>query len=272
MMIDWSAGAQSATILLREGLEALLVIASLSGFLKRMDAHDQQRALLGGAGIGVLASFVAAWVFERFFDGVHNDLVEAVVMAFAAILMVSVSGWLYLRQDPRARHSELRQLAARSLGGSAAPMAGIAFLAVFREGGETILFLHALANSSGGWTGGFIGGLVFATATLCVLFLVMQRVAVRLPLRPIFFTTSAVLFLTGLEAVAGAIQELQEQALFPIHSSGLEDILVPLGLNATWEAVGLQCVILAVAGMAAAAVRLSWTADSPQSARAVAAE
>ena len=93
-MIDWSAGVQSATILLREGLEALLVIAALSGFLKRMDAYDQQKALLAGAGTGVLASFVAAWVFERFFDGVHNDLVEAVVMAFAAILMFYVSGWL----------------------------------------------------------------------------------------------------------------------------------------------------------------------------------
>ncbi len=84
-------------------------------------------------------------------------------MVIAAVLMLYMSGWMYLKQDPKAWMGELRRSAERALDSGATISLGlIAFLAVFREGGETVLFLHALAKTSGGWSFGLIAGLVVA--------------------------------------------------------------------------------------------------------------
>ena len=90
----------------------------------------------------ILASLVAAWLFQTLNDGQHNDLVEAVVILAAAALMLYVSGWLLVRQDPRAWQAYLKERAEGALAqGTAWAIALLAFLAVFREGAETVLFV-----------------------------------------------------------------------------------------------------------------------------------
>jgi hypothetical protein len=115
--------------------------------VKRAGVPEKLRPIYLGAALAVLASFGAAVVFELFFEGEHNDCVESGVMAVAVALMLYVSGWLFLRQDPNVWMNELRQHAARALSsGTAVCLGVIASRAVLREGGETILFLHALAT------------------------------------------------------------------------------------------------------------------------------
>jgi len=262
-MNEISAGLQSATILLREGVEALLVIAALAAFVKRAGVPDKVRPIYLGAVLAIIASFGAAVVFELFFEGEHNDFVESGVMAVAAALMLYVSGWLFMRQDPKVWMNELRQHAARALAsGTAVSLGFIAFLAVFREGGETILFLHALATSSGGWSLGLIGGLIFAALCLAAIFYAMQRLAVMLPLRPLFLVTSAFLFLMGLRFVGGAIQELQEQTVISYTTVKLPAWLETIGVNPTWEAIGTQLAIATVAAISLLAVRLRQSGSS----------
>jgi high-affinity iron transporter len=84
---------QAAGILIREGLEAILVIAALAVYLIKVGANARLPALYGGAGVAVLASIGTAWVFERFFGGAHDDLMEGVIILVAAALMLYVSGW-----------------------------------------------------------------------------------------------------------------------------------------------------------------------------------
>jgi len=251
-MSNWSVGIQAAVILLREGLEAMLVIAALAAFIRRSGLHKELAALYGGAFAAIAASFGATWVFEAYFNGAHNDFVEAGTMLMAAVLMFYMSGWLFLRQDPKAWQADLRRATERAVNkGAALSLAGIAFLAVFREGGETVLFLHSLALTSGGWGAAIIGGLGVAVLGLLALFIAMQWLALRLPLRPIFLVTSAFLFVMGLKFIGDAAQELQEQAIVPIHDQGVPDIFLTLGLNGTWEAIGMQAllVLLAVVGI-----------------------
>lgn len=243
---------ESATILLREGLEAMLVIAALAAFLRRAGAADRLPAIYGGAAAAILASIAAAWVFATFFGGVHDDLIEAAVMLMAAALLLYMSGWLFLRQDPKAWQAELNALAGRALGtGTAWSLAGIAFLAVFREGAETILFLAALATSSGGMNASMAAGLILAAVALAAIYGAMQWLAFRLPLRPIFLATSALLFVIGLKMIGEAIQELQEQAILPVDTDGVPDVFYALGLNGTWEAIGAQAAVIALAVLAA---------------------
>src|SRR5262245_38938005 len=171
---------QSASILIREGLEALLVIVALAVYLTKAGARDRLPALYAGGALAVAASLAAAWVFERYYGGSHNDVVEGVVILCAAALMLYVSGWLLVRQDPRAWQAYLRDQADRALARRTALAVGaLAFLAVFREGAETVLFIHALAKTSGGWTIALFGGLGAAAGGLILAFLAVTMLGVR---------------------------------------------------------------------------------------------
>lgn len=248
-MADGSIFVQAFTILFREGLEALLVIAALAAFLRRAGASDRIPPIYLGAGAAVLASLGMAWVFETYYDGTHSDLFEAGVMLAAAALMFYMSGWLFMRQDPKAWQADLHRLAERALGaGTVISLAGIAFLAVFREGAETILFLHALAKGGSGFDGSLLAGLGVAALALAAMFVAMQWLALRLPLRPMFLVTSAFLFFMGVKMVGEAIQECQEQSLLPFSTDGVPAFVAGWGLsNGSWEALGAQGAILLVA-------------------------
>lgn len=247
-MADGSTFVQAFTILFREGLEALLIIAALVAFLRRAGAAERIAPVYAGAGAAALASLAMAWVFQTYFDGNHNDLMEAGVMLAAAALMFYMSGWLFVRQDPKAWQADLNRLAERALGaGTVLSLAGIAFLAVFREGAETVLFLHALAKTNNGFDGSLFAGLGVAALALAAMFVAMQWLALRLPLRPMFVITSAFLFVMGLKLVGEAFQEFQEQTLVSVHDGGVPAFVTEIGFNGTWEAIGTQAVLVAIA-------------------------
>jgi high-affinity iron transporter len=239
---------QSATILLREGLEALLVIAALAAYLRKAGAQERLPALYGGAAVAILASLIAAFLFEAFNNGEHNDVMEGVVILLAAALMLYVSGWLLLRQDPKAWQGFLKTKADAALARrTAMAVAVLAFLAVFREGAETVLFIHALAKTEGGWSVGLIGGLVAAAAGLVVLFFVINVIAQRIPLRPLFIITSAFLFIMAIKFIGEAIQEFQEQVIVPSTIAPKAEWLLQIGLNPTLEALGVQLAVIVLA-------------------------
>ncbi len=247
-----SEALQSGSVLVREGLEAILVIAALAAFLRKSGAERSIGWLYGGAIAGVVASLFVAALFEMFFGGVHDDRVEALVLVFAAVMMLYMSGWLFLRQNAAAWTAELKQKAGAIGTGATLSMAMIAFLAVLREGAETALFLHATARTASGWSAGIVTGIVVAFAILMLLVLAIVWLAVRLPLRPMFVVTSAFLFVMGLKFVGAAIQECQEQVLVPMHPADVPRWLIDLGLNPSWEALSAQLLIALVAALGVA--------------------
>nr|WP_225117302.1 FTR1 family protein [Bradyrhizobium sp. BRP22] len=129
-----SAFVQAAVILLREGLEAMLVIAALAGYLSKVGADHRIRALYGGALAAIGASIIAAWLFAVLNSGEHSDILEGVIILFAAGLMLYVSGWLMVKQDPRGWNEYLAHKAETALAQDTVWAVGaLAFLAVFRE-------------------------------------------------------------------------------------------------------------------------------------------
>ena len=163
-----SAFIQAAVILLREGLEAMLVIAALAGYLTKAGAAHRIQALYGGALAAVGASIIAAWLFAVLNSGEHSDILEGIIILFAAALMLYVSGWLMVKQDPRGWQEYLAHKADTALSQDTVWAVGaLAFLAVFREGAETVLFINALATAEGGWSAGLFAGLAAATRGPC---------------------------------------------------------------------------------------------------------
>lgn len=257
-MNSLSVALQSGGILLREGLEAMLVISALAGFLRRGGADGTPlKMLYAGAIAAILLSIAGAVVMATFLNGAHDDRIEAAIMLAAAALMLYMSGWLFLKQDPQAWKAEMKAMAEKALASrTAEAMALIAFLAVLREGAETVLFLHALAGTSGGWSLSLIAGLGVAALLLAGLFVAMQWLALHLPLRPLFLVTSALLFVMALRFVAGAVQEFQEQGLVGVHDAPLPDWIVNFGFNPNWESVAIPGLIALVALVSTIALRL----------------
>lgn len=241
---------QSAAILLREGLEALLVIAALAAYLDKAGARSRLPALYGGALLAVVASLIAAFLFAMYNGGEHNDLIEGVTMLAAAALMLYVSGWLLVRQDQAAYQRMLKDQADAALAKSTGvAVAVLAFLAVFREGAETVLFVHALAGTVGGYGVQLVAGLVAAAVALAVIFVFINVIARRIPLRPLFIITSAFLFVMALKFIGQAMQEFQEQQFVPFTPIKNNGWMENIGLNPTWEAVSTQLAIIVLAGL-----------------------
>ncbi|MEH2477811.1 high-affinity iron transporter [Nitrobacteraceae bacterium AZCC 2146] len=240
-----SAFIQAAVILLREGLEAMLVIAALAGYLKKAGGGHRVAALYTGAVAAIFASLVAAWLFAVFNSGDHSDVLEGVIILFAASLMLYVSGWLMVKQDPRGWQDYLAHKADDALAqDTGLAVATLAFLAVFREGAETVLFINALATTEGGWSVGLFGGLAAATAGLVVLFYFINLIAQKIPLRPLFIITSAFLFAMAIKFIGEAVQEFQEQAIISVTDVKGSAFLSTIGLNPSVEALSIQLLVI----------------------------
>jgi high-affinity iron transporter len=243
-----SAFIQAAVILLREGLEAMLVIAALAGYLTKAGAGHRIQALYAGSLAAVGASIVAAWLFAVLNSGEHSDILEGIIILFAAGLMLYVSGWLMIKQDPRGWQDYLAHKADSALAQDTVwAVAALAFLAVFREGAETVLFVNALASAEGGWSAGLFAGLGAATIGLVVLFYFINLIAQKIPLRPLFIITSAFLFAMAIKFIGEAVQEFQEQAILPFTELKSVAWLGAIGLNPTLEALSAQLLVIVFA-------------------------
>jgi high-affinity iron transporter len=236
-------------ILLREGLEAVLVLAALAALLRRA-APERAGALLWGALGGILASLAAAAAYAAFLGGAHDDRVEAVTCLLAAGLMLWTGGWLARSADPRAWARSLQARADRALAGRNVALAvgAIGFLAVFREGAETALFLAALGG--GQQPVQLALGIGVAALLLALLWRVISRGVVKLPLRPLFLGTSVFLLVMAARFAAAAVQELQEQAFLPFTPLDLPSWLAEVGVPDSVEALAAGLAVLVIAAPA----------------------
>src|SRR4029077_17949362 len=120
------------------------------------------------------------------------------------------------KQDPKGWKDYLAHKADAALAQDTVWAVGaLAFLAVFREGAETVLFVNALATTEGGWSLGLFAGLGTATLGLVVLFYFINLIAQKIPLRPLFIITSAFLFAMAIKFIGESVQEFQEATLLP---------------------------------------------------------
>jgi len=226
----------------------MLVIAALAGYLTKAGAAHRIQALYGGALAAIAASLVAAWLFAVLNSGEHSDIMEGIIILVAASLMLYVSGWLMVKQDPRGWQDYLAEKADHALAQDTVWAVGaLAFLAVFREGAETVLFINALATTEGGWSASLFAGLGVATVGLAVLFYFINLIAQKIPLRPLFIITSAFLFAMAIKFIGEAVQEFQEQSVLPFTELKSMSWLDVIGLNPTVEALSAQLLVIVFA-------------------------
>lgn len=237
----------AAIILLREGLEALLIVAALLAFLKQTGNGAKRPWIWAGGGAGIAASAVVAILVQILFSqataGANRELLEGVVGLVAAAMLLYVSYWLHSKASLGAWQRYIASKSKSALAtGRLLSLALIAFLAVFREGAETVLFYVGIAPSIS--LANLLLGLGLATAALVVLAVLILWVGVRVPMRPFFLVTSLLIFYLCVKFVGTGIHALQVAGVLPATSADFLPSNEFFGLYPTWESSLPQLLIV----------------------------
>lgn len=242
-----TAAVSAFFILVREGLEALLVVAAIIAFLIKSGRREAMPWIHAGW-IGALAMGVATWFAASTLiaiSGATRELTEGVTALLAAVILIYVGVWLHGKSYAHAWKAFIDQhLGAALQGGTLWALAGVSFLAVYREAFETVLFYQALWQQVGeGAHGSVVIGFLCGAATLAVLAWAILRYGIRLPIG-LFFTVCSIL-MAGLAVVftGHGIKALQEAGMIAAVPFG--DFNLPaLGIYATAESLLAQLFVL----------------------------
>ena len=240
------------TILLREGLEALLIVVAMIAFLRKADRGDMVRHVHGGWVVALLAGGIT-WAIATFVIGVSGasrELTEGFGSLFAAAVLLSVGIWMH----GKSRAGEWQRYITKTLGKalserSAWFMFGLAFIVVYREVFETILFYAALTAQ--GSNAAILAGAGSGILALGLIAWAMLRFSARLPVSEFFKYSSALIAILAVVLAGKGVAALQEAGLIEIAPLAQVPRIPVLGLFPTWETVGAQ---LLVAGIVAAGV------------------
>ncbi|MBI4575038.1 MAG: FTR1 family protein [Planctomycetes bacterium] len=253
---DHAAAAFNAfLIILREGLEALLIIAALAAYLRKVGRADRLRHLWVGAAAAGAAS-LGLWLVARGLvrmSGAAREAIEGGTMLLATAVLFWVSYWLISRAEAARWQAFVREQVAGALRSERTwALAVVSFLVVFREGFETVLFYEALLGDAGG--GPVALGLCAGILALGLVYLGMSLVGRRIPLRPFFAITGGLLYLLAFKFAGDGVVELQEALLVPAtRTAWVPDLpwaAAWLGIHPTVESAMAQA-LLVVAAVAA---------------------
>jgi len=250
---------QSFVIMVREGLEAILIIGALLAFLTKTGAGARRRDIHIGVGAAVGTSLLTAVLLETLFQIAPNQRegLEGGTMLVAAMMLFYVSYWLLSKMEVAKWNRFVKGKVQDALSsGSALALVSVAFLAVYREGFETILFYKALFVAAGAGAGVLpvVGGIVAGGVVLVAAYLAINRFGVRLPLKPFFGVTSAFLYYMAFVFAGKGIAELQEGGLVGTTIVPWAPRVPALGIYPTLESLALQGVLLVLF-----LVALAWT-------------
>ncbi len=242
---DASTVVGAFTILLREGLEALLIVVAMIAFLRKAKREDALVYVHGGW-IAALAGGAATWAVATFAIGVSGasrELTEGFGSLFAAVMLLSVGIWMHGKSQAGQWQKYIRdKLSAALSRRSAWFLFGLAFLVVYREVFETILFYIALWTDGNG--GLILGGAAAGTAVLAVVAWVMLRYSQKLPISQFFAYSSGLVAILTLILAGKGIAGLQEAGLINVMPVPDFPRISMLGIFPTVETIAAQLVAL----------------------------
>ena len=242
---DASTFLGAFTILLREGLEALLVVIAMIAFLRKAE-RSEALAYVHGGWVSALVAGAGTWAVATYaigISGASRELTEGFGSLLAAAILLSVGIWMHGKSQAEEWRRYIRDKMQGALSrGSAWFLFGLAFIVVYREVFETILFYAALWTPDNGAT--ILAGALSAMAMLGLISWAMLRYSRALPITE-FFKYSAILIAILTVVLAGkGVAALQEAGIFSITPLGWLPRISMLGLFPTLESAGTQIAAL----------------------------
>lgn len=241
-------------ILVREGFEAILVIGAIAAYLIKSGHGQKTRIVYYSSVAAVLASFLTAILLQKVFavGGANKEILEGATMLLAVVVLVSVSHWMVGKVEAKAWQNYLEGKVQDAVsGGSMLSLGAAAFLSVYREGAETVLFYQALFSDAGDQSGMIWSGFGLGSLVLAVIFLLIRYGSMKMPLKPFFLGMSILMYIMAVSFAGGGIKELQEGGVVGVTVIPGMDSIDILGIYPTWETLlpQIALVLLAVVGV-----------------------
>jgi high-affinity iron transporter len=242
-----SAFIGGLTILLREGLEALLIVVGMLAFLRKADRREMERPVHYGWA-GALVAGGLTWIAATTLisvSGASRELTEGFGSLLAAVVLLFVGIWMHGKAQADHWQRYIREKMHRALSGrSAWFLFALAFIAVYRELFETILFYAAMASQ--GNVRALVAGGLTGAAALAVIAVAMLRYSQRLPIGKFFAYSSALVAVLAVVLAGKGVSALQEAGILGIRPLyGLPRISV-LGLFPTLQTIAVQIAALVI--------------------------
>ena len=240
---------QALIILLREGLEAILVVAAIIAYLIKAGMKDRVKHIYAGIALGLIGSGIVAVLFAFLYNSAsaHQEILEGVVALVAMGMLLFTSNWMLSKSSVESwnRYIKDRTEASISEGGFWA-LASLSFLAVFREGAETVMFYEALFTMDPGGAASIWQGFAVGVVLLVAIFLLIRFTSVKIPLRPFFAVTSFLMAVLVVIFAGGGAHALYEGDLIPGTYVPGWPTYDYLGIYPYRETLGFQAFILVV--------------------------
>ena len=248
----WDIFLYALIIILREGFEALIIIAAVIVYLLKTGNKQHLNIVYSSLSVAVILSVITAYavslIFGREMAAQSREILEGAVMLVAVVLLFYVGFWLLSNASAKKWSKYIStQIQASLSAGDSKLLWWTVFLAVYREGAETVLFYTALVfDASSASTGlsmviaGFIVGLVI----LLIAYVVIKMFAINIPIKPFFIITSIVIFYMSLVFTGKGVMELVEGKLFVPHTIDGMPTITWLGLYPYYESLVPQALML----------------------------
>lgn len=235
------------TILLREGLEALLIVVAMLAFLRKADRSEMVRPVHLGWIVALIGGIATWWAATNLvsISGASRELTEGFGSILAAAILILVGIWMH----GKAQADEWQRYIREKVGAALSKKSGwflflLSFIAVYREVFETILFFAAL--SAEGRLAPLVGGAATAAALLAAIAILMFRFSRKLPIAKFFSYSSALIAVLAVVLAGKGVAALQEAGMIGVTPLGWAPRIEILGLYPTLEGLLAQAATLVI--------------------------
>ena len=217
----WGVFFSVLGLTLREGLEAILIVAALIAYLVKTNNLKYVKGVYIGAILGIVASVILAIIFNMIAkqfgedsSGASREIFEGCGMFLAVIVLFYVSNWMLSKSEVEVWNHYIQSKVESSITkGSAMALVFSSFLAVAREGAELIIFFQGMRDNISNNPSFMWGGLACAIVVLAIVYVLITKMSVKLPLKPFFTATSILMFVLCVSFIGKGVSELQEADL-----------------------------------------------------------
>lgn len=217
----------SFLITFREGLEAFLIIGIILSYLTKLQATQYNKFIYLGVIIGIVLSLFIAYIFQVLIYGIENELYQHYLMIFILLFATVVLSYMvvWMANQSKQVSSEIKENLTRLVTtGNILGMVFLAFLAVLREGFETVLFFSSLSLSETfTLEEGFIGAILGLILSIIIVFLLMKG-AKNIPLRQFFKYTGLLILIIAGGLFGSAVSMMQASEILPTFVPVVYDI------------------------------------------------
>jgi high-affinity iron transporter len=241
----------SFVILLREGVEAILVLAAIMAALVKTGRKEAMKFIHAGWIGAIVLGIATWWVAESLISisGASREITEGIAALFAAIILVYVGFWLHNASNSKRWQKYVEHKIDNAMENSTLWVLGtVAFIAVYREMFETVLFYQAMwVQIDAGSENGFLFGIAVAIGLLVVLAFLIFRVGTILPIKQFFQINAVLLFLLAVIFSGQGVAALQEAGVVTASIFDFPSVEI-LGIYPTIQSLGLQLFVLLLGG------------------------